>query len=199
MLHRAFDVPDDAGIEDVRQRGQPLEAQALLEAVERTDADIAIIDARLDGDGISALSQLKSRRPELSVLIFSTYENPSYITGAAMQGAAGYVMKSASSLDLVRAIEAVRQGSDAWNQGVSRRRIGTMAALGNEVDIEISLTRREAEVLHKLAEGMSNQQIGDSLDIGYETVKEHMKQVLRKIGVSDRTQAAVWAVRNGLV
>ena len=90
-------------------------------------------------------------------------------------------------------------GEMVWRREELRRVTGALATPRMPIDVEIPLTQRESEVLHQLAYGLTNKEIAQALNISYETVKEHVQHILRKIGVSDRTQAAVWAVRNGLV
>ena len=99
-------------------------------------------------------------------------------------------------------IEAIRKasiGESAWTRDELRRVTGALATPRLNADVEVPLTQRESEVLRQLALGLTNKEIAQALHISYETVKEHVQHILRKIGVSDRTQAAVWAVRKGLV
>ena len=86
-----------------------------------------------------------------------------------------------------------------WNRDELRRVTGALSTPRAAMELEVPLTKRESEVLKQLALGLSNKEIAQSLSISYETVKEHVQHILRKVGVSDRTQAAVWAVRKGLV
>ena len=91
------------------------------------------------------------------------------------------------------------RGEAAWTREELRRVTGALATPRIVSDVEVPLTQRESEVLRQLANGLTNKEIALALGISYETVKEHVQHILRKIGVSDRTQAAVWAVRKGLV
>jgi DNA-binding NarL/FixJ family response regulator len=107
--------------------------------------------------------------------------------------------KGSSRDELVRAIKTAASGETIWSREELRRVTGALAAPRNGSEQEVSLTKRESEVLKQLAFGLTNKEIAQSLGISYETVKEHVQHILRKIGVSDRTQAAVWAVRRNLV
>jgi DNA-binding NarL/FixJ family response regulator len=99
----------------------------------------------------------------------------------------------------LEAINIAMRGESAWTRDELRRVTGALATPRLQTDVEVPLTQRESEVLKQLANGLTNKEIALALSISYETVKEHVQHILRKIGVSDRTQAAVWAVRKGLV
>ena len=96
-------------------------------------------------------------------------------------------------------IQKAASGESAWTRDELRRVTGALATPRLTADVEVPLTQRESEVLRQLAFGLTNKEIALALHISYETVKEHVQHILRKVGVSDRTQAAVWAVRNNLV
>ncbi|MCC7083407.1 MAG: response regulator transcription factor [Pirellulales bacterium] len=160
---------------------------------------VVLLDVRMsDGDGLTALSRIKLERPEMPVLMFSAFDNPAYVARAVALGASGYVLKSASKDKLIDAIRNVAKGETIWAREELRRVTGALATPRLASDIDVPLTKRESEVLKQLAKGSTNKQIADELDISYETVKEHVQHILRKIGVTDRTQAAVWSVRKGL-
>ena len=162
--------------------------------------DVVLVDIRMpDGDGLGTLSRLKLEQPDLPVLIFSTYNNPTYVARAVALGASGYLLKGASREQLLAAIRKVASGENAWTREELRRITGALATPRLASDVDVPLTQRESEVLRQLAFGLTNKEIAQTLSISYETVKEHVQHILRKLGVTDRTQAAVWAVRKGLV
>jgi DNA-binding NarL/FixJ family response regulator len=164
------------------------------------EPDVVLLDIRMpDGDGLNALGRIKLERPNMPVLILSTYDNPTYVARAVALGANGYLLKGASRDKLLEAIRLAAQGQTSWTREELRRVTGALATPRLGGDVEVPLTQRESEVLRQLAHGLTNKEIALALHISYETVKEHVQHILRKIGVSDRTQAAVWAVRKGLV
>ncbi len=174
-------------------------AQA-LQMAQKHRPDVVLLDVRMpESDGMSCLSKLKSELPEIPVVIFTAHDNPTYIARAVALGAAGYLVKNASQAELISAVQQVAGGETLWNRENLRRVSGTLTTSRSTNELEVPLTKRESEVLKQLALGLSNKEIAQALSISYETVKEHVQHVLRKLGVTDRTQAAVWAVRKGLV
>ena len=179
------------------------EAESGEEAVRlamETHPDLVVLDIRMDkGDGLTALGRIKLEKPALPVLMFSTYDNPTYVARSVALGASGFLLKSVSAEQLIDAIKRITAGENIWTRDELRRVTGALATPRLTSDIEVPLTQRESEVLRQLALGLTNKEIAMALSISYETVKEHVQHILRKVGVSDRTQAAVWAVRKGLV
>ncbi len=164
------------------------------------DLDVVLMDIRMpNGDGLTALGRIKLDKPEMPVLMLSTFDNPTYIARSVALGASGYLLKGATREELVKAIHTAAAGESAWTRDELRRVTGALATPRLAADVEVPLTQRESEVLRQLAYGLTNKEIAQALHISYETVKEHVQHILRKIGVSDRTQAAVWAVRKELV
>jgi DNA-binding NarL/FixJ family response regulator len=175
-------------------------AAEAVQAIQQHSPDVVLMDIRMEGgDGLNALGRIKLDHPELPVVLFSAYDNPTYIARAVALGAAGYVLKSAPRERLIEALHTAVSGESAWTREELRRVTGALATPRLSQDIEVPLTQRESEVLRQMALGLTNKEIAKMLGISYETVKEHVQHILRKIGVSDRTQAAVWAVRKNLV
>ena len=172
----------------------------VLTGISQYHPDVILLDVRLeDGDGLSALGRIKIERPQIPVLMLSSFDNPTYVARSVALGASGYLLKNAARDTILEAIRKVAVGEHAWSREELRRVTGALATPRLAADIEVPLTRRESEVLEQLAHGLTNKEIALALGISYETVKEHVQHILRKVGVNDRTQVAVWAVRNGLV
>ncbi len=180
--------------------GEAINGNEALTQAEKLKPDVVLLDIRMpDGDGLSTLDKLRAQVPESRVVLLSTYDNPTYIARAVALGASDYVLKGSSREDIVATIVAAGKGESPSRSGELRRIAGAMKVRQAIDDDDVPLTQRETQVLRHVALGLSNKEIGRSLEISVETVKEHVQNILRKIAVSDRTQAAVWAVRKGLV
>lgn len=173
---------------------------AIKYVMENDDVDVVLLDIRMpDGDGLGALGRIKLEKPQLPVLMLSTFDNPTYVARTVALGASGYLLKGCTREELIEAIRKAARKESVWTREELRRVTGALATPRLTSDVDVPLTQRESEVLRQLAYGLTNKEIAAALHISYETVKEHVQHILRKIGVSDRTQAAVWAVRKELV
>jgi DNA-binding NarL/FixJ family response regulator len=185
---------------DVRIVAEATSGNAALKLALKHHPDLILLDVRMpDGDGLNCLARIKVDLPHTPVVMFSSFDNPTYVARAVALGAAGYLSKSATRKEIVDAIHTAASGDTIWSREELRRVSGSLVAPRSAADGDVPLTKRESEVLKQLAFGLTNKEIAQSLGISYETVKEHVQHILRKIGVSDRTQAAVWAVRKNLV
>jgi DNA-binding NarL/FixJ family response regulator len=164
------------------------------------EVDVLLLDVRMpDGDGLTALGRVKLDKPDLPVLILSAFDNPTHKARAVALGACGYLLKGCTRDELLTAIRAAAAGENTWTREELRRIAGSLATPRLAVDVEVPVTQREVEVLRQIAGGLTNKEIARTLQISYETVKEHVQNIFRKIGVTDRTQAAVWAIHKKLV
>lgn len=172
----------------------------VLQVVDSAVPAIVLLDVRLpDVDGLSVLALLRKQRPAVKVIMLSSYDAPAYVAGAVALGASGFLRKTISGKQLTSAIEWVAAGNELWTSE-QLRSSSRMSTFPRVVDaIEIPLTSREADVLRHIAEGLSNKEIARVLKISCDTVKEYVQRLLRKLGVVDRTQAAIWAVRKEIV
>ncbi len=185
---------------DIEVLGEVGTGEAAVKFALEKRPDVVLMDIRMpEGDGLTALGRIKLDKPDMPILMLSTFDNPTYIARSVALGASGYLLKGCTRDQLIKAIHTAASGESAWTRDELRRVTGALATPRLAADVEVPLTQRESEVLRQLAYGLTNKEIAAALHISYETVKEHVQHILRKIGVSDRTQAAVWAVRMQLV
>jgi DNA-binding NarL/FixJ family response regulator len=164
-----------------------------LKAIRKFKPDVVLLGMNLGG--FEVLEAIKKEMPHLPVVAFSSTDDRQFVARTVRLGVADYLLKTAKSSEIAKALQRVAKGEDPDNplMEVSRRRKES----GSESDSPI--TARETEVLIFLSGGKSNGEIGKKLGISVETVKEHVQHLLAKLQVGDRTEAAVWAVRQGLV
>ena len=174
-------------------------ADDAVRAARKTKPDVAVLDVRMpDKDGFAALEKLRTVCPGTAIVMFSGYDNPTYVARAVAAGAHDYIMKDAPPKELFAAIKAAAEGTPPAKFSALKRVATSMADRSLAEGPSSSLTPRESQVLRQIALGLSNKEIAQSLAISIETVKEHVQNLLRKLAVNDRTQAAVWAIRNGV-
>ena len=188
-LRALLQVQDDITVAGEAADGPSAQAQAVSLA-----PDVILLDLKLPGaDGIEVLESLLADRPDARVLVLTSATDPAWASRAMRSGAAGVVYKDIDPDALVRAIRSVHDGNVLLSAEAagSLRRSGPAAVAGLD-----SLTSREREVLAELAKGRSNREIARALQVAEKTVKAHVSSVLAKLGVQDRTQAALLAVRH---
>lgn len=185
--------------------GQAATGSQAVEVVNKVDPDVILLDIRMpDMDGLAALREIKREKPHIPVIMLTAYDEPAWLVQAIAYGAAGYLLKTMARDDLVSSIKAVVSGDgllDSARLSSVVRQLGTetpepTSALLGDVN---ELTAREKEVLALVAEGLTNQQIAEVLGVAPSTIKSHVQNVILKLGASDRTQAAVMAVKAKLV
>jgi DNA-binding NarL/FixJ family response regulator len=179
---------------------QAVSGTECVKLAEKHKPDVVLLDVRMpDGDGLETLNKLRQKVPNSKVVMFSTHDNPTYVAQAVALGAIDYVLKGSTRQAIIDAILAAAAGQSPSPAGELGRMAETMNSRQLLDDDQVQLTPRETQVLRHVALGLSNSEIGRSLEISIETAKEHVQNILRKLAVKDRTQAAVWAVRKGLV
>lgn len=175
------------------------DGEAAVAAVERESPDVVLMDLVMPGvDGVEAIRRIKEGRPQARVLVLSSFLDDERLFPAVRAGAAGYLLKDVEPRELVKAIRTVHGGEALLHPAVAARLMDEFAAGPAEPNAD-GLTDREREVLTLIARGLSNKLIARELSISEKTVKAHVSSILGKLGVSDRTQAALYAVRSGLV
>jgi DNA-binding NarL/FixJ family response regulator len=195
-------------IDDFEVVGEAADGQSALDLVLKAKPDVVLMDIGLPLlDGINAAKQIKDSCPETRVIMLTSHEGDRDIFAALGAGADGYCLKEVSSTRLAMAIRAVSDGA-AWLDPIIANRVMKACAqvttslrstetIGKTYDS--SLSQREIDVLRLVVDGMSNQEIAGRLSLSVETIKTHMRHIMEKLAVDDRTQAAVKALREGLI
>lgn len=164
--------------------------------------DVAVLDIQMPGvGGIEATRRIKAEHPGVRVLILTAYDDDPYIFALLQAGASGYILKTAESGELVRAVRAVHRGESALDPAVAQKvvqQLTTGRPLGAQASVE-ALTERELEVLRLAAKGLTNKAIGVSLDISDRTVQGHLANIYGKLNVSSRTEAVTEALKSGWI
>ena len=186
---------------DLEVVGTAPDGRALVDLARRTAPDLALVDVRMPHlDGIAATRVLTAELPT-RVLILTTFDLDAYVYEAIRAGASGFLLKDVTAERLVEGVRLVAEGSMLLGPAVTRRLVDDFAARGAaQPSTDLApLSPRERDVLMGLARGRSNAEIAAELVVATETVKSHVAEVLRKLGLRDRIQAVVWAYEHGLV
>jgi DNA-binding NarL/FixJ family response regulator len=180
---------------DIEVVGEAGTAEEALHRIPPTKPDVAVLDVRLpDGDGVEVCRSIRSAHPEVACLMLTSFADDEALMSAIMAGAAGYVLKQVKGSDLVEGVRRVGRGESLLDPAVTRRlfdRLRTQPA-----DDELSaLTDQERRILELISEGLTNRQIGERMYLAEKTVKNYVSNLLAKLGMSRRTEAAVYAAR----
>jgi DNA-binding NarL/FixJ family response regulator len=197
LVHLLASCVEDAEV------GEASDAQEALSMLESDDYQVVLADIRLPGrDGLEMLKDIKSAHPDLPVVMLTGYDDPEYVKGALAEGAAGYLLKDSTPEDLTQAIRVALTGS---GNVLSPRAVRNLFDRNSRSDVggssekaDPGLTRREIDIMEFLAQGCSNREISRALFLSEKTVKAHLAAVFRKLGVSNRTKAAMAAVAMGI-
>ncbi len=183
------------GLEIVGEAGDGEEA---LDLAERLQPDVILMDLVMPKlDGLEAMRELRRRRSRTRVIVLTSFGDEERLLPAIQAGAAGYLLKNVQPQELARAIRAAHAGQALLDPAVAARLVDALAEGGGEPGGR--LTPRERDVLDLIGHGFSNKRIAAELGVSEKTVKAHVSRVLGKLGVTDRTQAALYAVRAGLL
>ncbi|MGH8889600.1 MAG: response regulator [Acidothermaceae bacterium] len=179
---------------DIVVIGEAATASEALSAVPELRPDVAVLDVRLpDGDGITVCRELRSRVPDVACLMLTSFTDDEALFDAIMAGASGYVLKQIRGADLVTAIKTVAAGHSMIDAGVTAQVMERLREGNRESDRLRSLTEQERRILDLIGEGLTNRQIGERLYLAEKTVKNYVSNLLSKLGMQRRTQAAVLA------
>ena len=180
---------------DLEVVGEASTARQAVARVAATVPDVAVLDVRLpDGSGIDVCRTIRSANPGVQCLMLTAYDDDEASYSAVLAGASGYVLKDIRGQHLVESIRRVARGESLVQKAVTRKVVTELT--GTAADSPASnLTTRERQVLELIAEGLTNRQIGDQLDLAEKTVKNYVSGLLAKLGMERRTQAAVYGAR----
>ncbi|WP_106396816.1 response regulator transcription factor [Actinocorallia populi] len=184
---------------DITVVGEAANGHHTIAGVRASCPDVVLMDVRMPGhDGVHATREIASwAEPRPRVLVLTTFDLDDVVDDAIAAGADGFLLKRATPEEVVAAVRTVAAGDALLAPQVTRRLLRSLAARPRRPEPPVPFTEREALVLRALADGSSNAEIAASMHVSLETVKTHIKNILHKLGVRDRTQAVVWAYRTG--
>lgn len=186
-------------VTDIKVVAEATTGQKAIEQAFRYMPDVFVTEVRFrDMHGVDVIGAIREKLPSLPIVVLTGHDSPTYAARVALHGIHEYVLKSGVVEDIRDAIRRALMQHAAPTDSLLSRVRELMARRRPEFVEDFPLTQREFQVLRHVALGLSNREIGRSLKISIETVKEHVQNILRKIDASDRTQAAVWAVKRGL-
>jgi DNA-binding NarL/FixJ family response regulator len=184
--------------EDIEVVAEAGDGAAAVDAAARTEPDVILLDLVMPVlDGVGALRALRERDSAARVIVLTSFGDDDKLFTALRAGAAGYLLKDVEPSELVRAIRSAHAGQSPLSPAIATRMVEEVAQGGTVAPGE--LTPRELDVLTLIARGRSNKVIARELGVAEKTVKTHVSHILGKLGLTDRTQAALYAVRQGLV
>ena len=176
--------------------GEAGTAEEALTRIPATSPNVAVLDVRLpDGNGVEVCREIRSRHPEINCLIFTSFADDEALVSAILAGAAGYVLKQVRGTDLVDGIHRVAEGQSLLDPSVTARVLDRLRAPHPPEEDVATLTDQERRILDLIAEGLTNRQIGERMFLAEKTVKNYVSNVLMKLGMSRRSEAAAYAAR----
>lgn len=185
---------------DIQVIAEAVDGEDCLEKLQLVKPDVLLLDINMPKkNGLEVLKSLKSRQSKLKVLVLTVHNETEYLMKAVDIGVNGYVLKDSESAELKKAIFTVADGETYIQPSLIPALNAKMIETNKDAEKIKSLTKRELDVLKLLAVGMFNKEVGKRLEISERTVKNHVSNIFKKLGVTDRTQAAVFAIRNNLV
>jgi len=185
---------------DIKVIGEAGDGKQCLDVVRKVKPDVLLLDINMpEMNGLQVLEELKYQKSDVKVLILTIHNEIEYLLRAVDIGVNGYVLKDSDSSLLKKAIFEVAKGEIFIQPSLTPLLRQSLLNMKDKEKDENALTKREVQVLKLLAEGMYNREIGEKLFISEKTVKNHVSSIFKKIGVTDRTQAAVYAIKNNIV
>jgi DNA-binding NarL/FixJ family response regulator len=186
--------------EEIDVVGEAGSGEDALDMIARVDPDVILMDISMPGmNGIQATKQIRKEYPDVKIVILTMLDQEGSVYEAVKAGATGYMIKSTSSDELVRAIEAVNDGKALQHPDATAQLNKEFESLSENRAKDYGLSDREMEVLQLLSEGKTNKELAKALWISEQTVKTHLAHIFGKLGTSDRTETVAHALRSGLV
>jgi DNA-binding NarL/FixJ family response regulator len=184
--------------DDIEVVGEAGTVQQALARIPPTRPDVAVLDVRLpDGDGVSVCREIRSDNPDIQCLMLTSFSDDEALFQAIMAGAAGYLLKQIKGTDIVDGVRRVSRGESLLDPMVTKRVLDRLRKPPEEDERLARLTAQERRILELIADGLTNRQIADSIHLAEKTVKNYVSNLLAKLGMERRTQAAVYAARLG--
>lgn len=183
--------------DDIEVVGEAGTAEEALGRIPATKPDVAVLDVRLpDGNGVEVCREIRSTHPEISCLMLTSFSDDEALFDAIMAGASGYLLKQIKTIELLAAVRAVASGQTLLDAAASEKVLHRLRH-GTETDARLKhLTEQERKILVLLADGLTNRQIAEKMMLAEKTVKNYVSNLLAKMGMARRTEAAVYAVKN---
>ncbi|MBP2079535.1 response regulator transcription factor [Oceanobacillus polygoni] len=186
--------------EEIKVTGEASNGKEAIQLCEQQSFDVIILDIRMpEMDGIEAARTIQSRWPGSKILILTTFDNNQYVMDALKIGVSGYILKNADTDSLIRSIRSALQGGLTVEDQVAAKVMPLLLNKQEEKKVDPSLTPRERAILTCIGEGLNNSEIAERLGLSIGTVKNNTSQILNKLGLRDRTQLAIYAIRHNLV
>jgi DNA-binding NarL/FixJ family response regulator len=189
--------------EDLTVVGEAEDGDEAVRLATRLLPDIVVMDVRMPGlSGLDATRRIKAHHPNMRILVLTAYEDDQYVFPLLEAGADGYLLKTTSGKDLIRAIRTICAGQSVLDPGITGRVVSQLTGRQSgyrSAEMVEALTERELEVLQAVAAGMSNKEIADALTISAYTVQVHLRNIFGKLGVGSRTEAVTYALAQGWI
>jgi len=183
---------------DLEVVGEAATAAEALARIPPTRPDVGVLDVRLpDGDGVQVCREIRSAHPEIQCLMLTSFADDEALFQAIMAGASGYVLKQIKGADVVEAVRAVASGRSLLDPSVTARVLERLRSGSEEDELLARLSPQERNILRLIADGLTNRQIAEQVHLAEKTVKNYVSNLLSKLGMERRTQAAVYAARLG--
>jgi two-component system, NarL family, response regulator DevR len=183
------------GDADMEVVGEASTAEEALGRIPATTPDVAVLDVRLpDGNGVEVCREIRSQHPEVRCIMLTSYADDDAVYAAIMAGASGYLLKQVRGTDLIEGVRRVARGDSLLDPAVTARVLERIRHREEE-DEAVSLSKQEQAILELIAEGLTNRQIGERMFLAEKTVKNYVSNMLGKLGMSRRAEAAAYAAR----